>query len=48
MADFIVSKENKEVLWTVLYNNKLFNNIPESNFKSIQHIFEKTIEKCLE
>ena len=48
MADFIVSKENKEVLWTVLYNNKLFNNIPESNFNSIQHIFEKTIEKCLE
>ena len=48
MADFIVSKENKEVLWSVLYNNKLFNNIPQSNFNSIQHIFEKTIEKCLE
>ena len=43
IKNFITSKENKEVLWNVLYNNKLFNNIPESNFNSIQSIFEKTV-----
>ena len=48
MANFITSKENKEVLWNVLYNNKLFNNIPESNFNNIQSIFEKTVLRSLD
>jgi len=48
MANFITSKENKEVLWNVLYNNKLFNNIPESNFNNIQSIFEKTVIRSLD
>jgi hypothetical protein len=48
MANFITSKENKEVLWNVLYNNKLFNNIPETNFNNIQILFEKTILKSLD
>ena len=48
MANFITSKENKEVLWNVLYNNKLFNNIPETNFNNIQLLFEKTIIKSLD
>jgi hypothetical protein len=32
----------------VLYNNKVFNNIPESNFNNIQMLFEKTILKSLD
>jgi hypothetical protein len=48
MSNFITSKENKEVLWNVLYNNKLFNNIPETNFNNIQILFEKTILRCLD
>ena len=48
MASFITSKENKEVLWNVLYNNNLFNNIPETNFNNIQILFEKTIIKSLD
>jgi hypothetical protein len=48
MANFITSKENKEVLWNVLYNNKLFNNIPETNFNNIQILFEKTILRSLD
>jgi len=47
-VDFIVSKENKEVLWNVLYNNKVFNNIPESHFINVKDIFEKTIVKSLD
>ena len=47
MAKFITSKENKEVLWSLLYNNNLFNDIPESNFNNIQGIFENTIIESL-
>jgi len=47
-ANFITSKENKEVLWNVLYNNKVFNNIPETDFNNIQMLFEKTILKSLD
>jgi len=32
----------------VLYNNKLFNNIPETNFNNIQILFEKTILRSLD
>jgi len=47
-ANFITSKDNKEVLWNVLYNNKVFNNIPETDFNNIQMLFEKTIVKSLD
>ena len=47
-ASFITSKDNKEVLWNVLYNNKVFNNIPETEFNNIQMLFEKTILKSLD
>ena len=47
IPNFVVSKENKEVLWNVLYNNKLFHAIPETNFNNIQSIFEKTIVQSL-
>jgi hypothetical protein len=47
-ASFITSKNNKEVLWNVLYNNKVFNNIPETDFNNIQMLFEKTILKSLD
>jgi hypothetical protein len=47
-ANFITSKDNKEVLWNVLYNNKVFNNIPETDFNNIQMLFEKTILKSLD
>jgi hypothetical protein len=32
----------------VLYNNKVFNNIPETDFNNIQMLFEKTILKSLD
>ena len=48
MANYITSKENKELLWNLLYNNKVFNNIPETNFNNIQILFEKTILRSLD
>ena len=47
-ANYITSKENKEVLWNVLYNNKVFNNIPETDFNNIQMLFEKAIIRSLD
>ena len=48
IPNFVTSKENKELLWNVLYNNKVFNNIPETNFNNVQILFEKTIIKSLD
>ena len=48
VANFVASKENKELLWNILYNNKQFHNIPETNFNNVQILFEKTIIKSLD
>ena len=43
-----ISKENKELLWNILYNNKMFHAIPETNFNNVQILFEKTIVQSLD
>ena len=48
VANFVASKENKELLWNILYNNKQFHNIPETNFNNVQILFEKTIVQSLD
>jgi len=48
VANFVASKENKELLWNILYNNKMFHNIPETNFNNVQILFEKTIVQSLD
>ena len=48
VPNFVASKENKELLWNILYNNKQFHNIPETNFNNVQILFEKTIIKSLD
>ena len=41
-----MSNINKELLWNILYNNNVFNNIPNSNLDAIKNIFEEmTIEE---
>ena len=48
VANFVTSKENKELLWNILYNNKQFHAIPETNFNNVQILFEKTIVQSLD
>ena len=48
VANFVASKENKELLWNILYNNKMFHAIPETNFNNVQILFEKTIVQSLD
>ena len=48
VPNFVASKENKELLWNILYNNKQFHNIPETNFNNVQIFFEKTIVQSLD
>ena len=43
----ITNIQNKELLWNVLLNNNVFNNIPENNFHNVKSIFEDTINLCL-
>ena len=40
--DFL-SRDNKELLWNVLYENNAFNGIPKENVGSIQNLFEKSL-----
>ena len=40
----ITNTQNKELLWNVLSNNNVFNNIPENNFHNVKNIFEDTIK----
>lgn len=48
VPNFVASKENKELLWNILYNNKMFHAIPETNFNNVQILFEKTIVQSLD
>ena len=44
----INSSKNKETLWNLLYQNNIFDNIPNQNIEDIKHIFESTINNILE
>ena len=44
----IKSSKNKETLWNLLYQNNIFDNIPNQNIEDIKHIFESTINNILE
>ena len=37
------NQQNKELLWNMLYKNKVFNNIPNENIEEVQKLFENTI-----
>ena len=37
------SRENKEMLWNVLYENNAFNEIPRDNVERVQSLFEESI-----
>lgn len=37
------NQQNKELLWNMLYKNKVFNNIPNQNIDEVKNIFENTI-----
>jgi hypothetical protein len=44
----IKSSKNKETLWNLLYQNNIFDNIPNQNIEDIKNIFESTINNILE
>lgn len=48
MSNILLSEENKELLWNILYNNNAFKNIPDSKFDVIKSIFESNIAKSLQ
>ena len=37
------NQQNKELLWNMLYKNKVFNNIPNKNIEEVKILFENTI-----
>ena len=39
----ILTNKNKELLWNILKNNNIFNNIPESRFLDVKNIFENIV-----
>mgnify|MGYP001365756147 CR=1 FL=1 len=41
-----LSRENKELLWNVLYENNAFSSIPHENFNTIQKLFEESLLEC--
>ena len=47
MSNILLSEQNKELLWNILYNNNAFKNIPDSKFDVIKSIFESNIIKSL-
>ena len=38
-----ISQKNKELIWNILYENKMFEGIPKENVPKVQDIFEKSI-----
>ena len=40
----ICNNYNKEILWSVMYENGLFNDIPDTGLNDIKNIFEETIQ----
>ena len=36
----ITNIQNKKLLWNVLLNNNVFNNIPENNFHNVKSILK--------
>ena len=45
MSNILLSEQNKELLWSILSNNKAFVSIPESKFSNVKVIFENAIIK---
>ena len=45
MSNILLSEQNKELLWSILSNNKAFVSIPESKFSNVKAIFENAIIK---
>ena len=45
MSNILLSEQNKELLWSILSNNKAFVSIPESEFSNVKSIFENAIIK---
>ena len=41
----INSNQNKELLWNLLYENNIFNNIPNNSINNVKIIFESTINE---
>lgn len=39
----ILTNKNKELLWNILKNNNIFNNIPESKFLDVKNLFENIV-----
>ena len=39
----ILTNKNKELLWNILKNNNIFNNIPESRFLDVKNLFENIV-----
>lgn len=39
----VLTKKNKAFLWNFLYENKLFENIPNNKLEEVQYLFENTI-----
>ena len=43
MSSDFASRENKELLWNVLYENSAFDGIPKENVMRVQELFEQSI-----
>ena len=41
--DYICGEKNKELLWNILYENNIFDNIPNIKLADVKEIFENTI-----
>tara|TARA_Y100000741_G_scaffold166574_1_gene126026 strand:- start:3494 stop:4309 length:816 start_codon:yes stop_codon:yes gene_type:complete len=41
--DYILSEKNKEFLWNILYEKKIFNGIPDNNLDKVKNLFENII-----
>ncbi len=41
--DYILSEENKGILWNILYEKNIFNGIPNDNLDKVKNLFESTM-----
>ena len=44
---YLESTKNKEFLWNLLYEKKVFSNIPNNMINDVKIIFEKSIENSI-
>ena len=45
--DILSSDKNKELIWNILYEQKIFNDIPDNHTEKIKVLFENTIQQYL-